>query len=812
MATLPIGVRQFNAAVLREHLALLADPTSSFTIHVSTGESERILGFSPGGASVISTGERSGPGIPGLLHRRGKLDAAGLKAVLAESGSGKKALQEVLVERALVSAEEFKVLSRKLLRDEVLDLVFWEDALFRTSPTPPPSDPLPPDARILSAQLDTARFGEEVKTWSEKWGKLKATLHGDLSRISLTDDGRKALEGNGPEKPVLEAVGGGTSLRALWRGLELELQDLSGRLAGFVEKGWITVAPDPAAGEGKSAPRAIEALEEALPRAIGRDLACMRLANLCRKAKLGDKACVYLQVLADESAARGDWESACEGLRSLLSIRPQDGPALRQAVKIYLGQGRERQALALAFQVVQAHFREKRTADLESAAEVLAGLPRSEFLAREARADLCFLKDEKDRAGKEYQDLSLLYEERGEIERAKETIGKAMGCGAGNEDQKKRFLRLKRASADPRRSRGTSGRRPGPLGGLLAALPLRQRLVLAAAAGVLVLAIPFGAWLVLGKKGPAEAKPSRTAPAAEEEQKGAVHAPAAGTARKGAEERPAPAEVGGDRAEGLRDSTDPTGAFSISVSDPFGSALEELASAYGDGSASSPAHGSVPRPQGTAGSPGDGSQHALSSAGASAAAGEPPGERGVAGGGLCPRHGTHLLETRRIGPKKRIRFAHSCDLLVEDSETGEVVLDIEGSEGSRWAIGSGGERVCSWRAGERAVIYRDQSPDPDLRTSWIIPPGTEALAVGRETLALRQGATTRLFTIDGIQVRAGKLPAWDEGMLTGSALVIAGSPEGEKAQRRLWLVDARTLKLVKPPAREEKRGSPDRGR
>jgi hypothetical protein len=794
MSTLPIGVRQFSGGVLKEYLALFIDSKSPVTVHVSAGESERVIHFSERAVSVLSAGERSGPGIAGQLRKRGKLDDAGLKEVLAEAEAGKQGQKESLIRRQLLTEEEYQELSRKLVRDEVFDLVFWDEALSRASSTPPREEAPPPGACLLTATVETDRLATEVKSWIEKWGQLKPILHGDHARLSLKEEGRKALAenlGSGPERSILEAVGGGTRLRALWREVDLEPADTCERLARLSEKGWVAVEPDFSGGDAKAVLASIDQIEKSLPRSIAKDLSCMKLVNLCRKAKLAEKACRYLQVLADEAAGRGDWEAACEGLRSLLAIKPDDAGALRQAVKLFLDQSREKQAAAFAFQVCQGLLRDRKGAELKAAVETLSGIPRADLLAREARADLSCLNGEKDLAAGEYQEISRLQESRGDLERAKESVGKAIGLVTANDELKKRFLHLKRASADPRR-----GRAPAPARGgkLLEALPeghwLRKRpaLVLGAAAAVVILTI-FGAWMALGKKSMAETTPPRPVPAADRTPGAAKGPELPGTGRPPADAAPV-ADSPGEEVPGdgpPAQTGEAPAALSISVSDPFGSALEDLASKYGDGAPSSadqePSRTSSP-----------------SSAGASAAAGEPPGERGAPAGGLCPRHGTHRLELRRLSPQRRIRFADSCDLTLENSETGEVLLDIEGSDGMRWSIGPHAGMVCAWKAGGRALIYRDLSQDSDSRTSWIIPPGTEALAVGRDMIALRQGPTTRLFTLDGIQIRAAKLPVWDEGLLTGSTLVISGLPQGAQAERRVWLVEVKTLRLMKPPS------------
>ncbi|MBI4604477.1 MAG: hypothetical protein HY721_21150 [Planctomycetes bacterium] len=173
----------------------------------------------------------------------------------------------------------------------------------------------------------------------------------------------------------------------------------------------------------------------------------------------------------------------------------------------------------------------------------------------------------------------------------------------------------------------------------------------------------------------------------------------------------------------------------------------------------------------------------------------------------CRRHGEHEVLERTFGRALRVRFAHSCDLVVEDPSTGEPKALLEGRRGQRWALGLGGEPICAWTPGERPVLHRDLHRDSPARTvlSWPVPAEAEAVAVGRDCVAYRIGSMTRVLRFDGQLVGSGQLSAWDEGVLFGSSLAIAGPPEGEQGVRQIIAFDRVTLRparLVKPPRKE----------
>ena len=370
------GSRHFTPDVLRDQLAQLSQTRSACTFHVGDGFSERILYFTGDGLQLLSLGDRSGPDVPAYLLERGRIDQAALDAARDEAKRLERGVLDVLVTKGVLTPDEEEDLSRRLTRNEVLDLVFWEESCFRVSMAPPPSEFFQPDRPVLAADLSYAQLREDLTTWIKAWSLYKMTLHGDASRLTLKDSGMDALKmETGPTGAILGLVKDGIRLRKLWRALDMELPELCERLVQLAESRWVAVAPAAQVTMVGTIEKAIEVLEASLARSIGKELVRERLVNLYQRSKQLDKACEHLQLIADEMGSRGDWETASESLREIVGMKPESSAALAQAVKLYLGHGAADKARRLTFATAQTLLKERKPAELKVVAGILDGIP-----------------------------------------------------------------------------------------------------------------------------------------------------------------------------------------------------------------------------------------------------------------------------------------------------------------------------------------------------------------------------------------------------------------------------------------------------
>jgi tetratricopeptide (TPR) repeat protein len=815
MAITPGGLRSFSAKVLNDHLPLFASREAIFTLQVSDGFSERVLYWWNGRLFILSSGERSGPGLAAHLVRAGKLDAKDAEPLLQECKRSKVSLEDALLARQVLTHAEYETAMRRLVSDELFDLVFWEDALFLSYEAPPPQDFFGAEPNILSAEVPPGQLAEDLSAWMRKWLVSKPLLKSDQAPLRLQEPGEAACrEESGPASAILAACRRGTTLRELRHKVDLELADLCEHLARSVQAGLISAGDE--ARPALNPQQAIEKLERILPRAVGKDLVRLKLANLHKKAKRPDKACSYFQFVADEAAARADWILAADCLRSLLAIRPEDLAALRQLMKIHTDRGQTKQAIAAAMQLEQALLKNQKAEEMKAIAEMLGGISGAQLAAQEVRADLKLVAGDVERAAEEYQAIAGRHEDAGDLDRAIQVLGKAVELDGENDGLKRRLLRLKqRAHGAPRAARPAQ-RSSGALrsarerlreaaGWLRVALPIAGGALVLGGLVYYALQLPSGASLaveavVVDARRPAPPpeparadRPRLVVKIPVERTEAPGPAPASGSAP------PEPAATTPAREE----QPSPPPAPREDAAPPIAAAKEP---APAPPEAGAPAAGAVgePAPLEPPPAPGVEWEPAPDAPVAMPAAEEvgpriPPAV--LFGDALpprpCPRHGIHTQLSRRLGGEKLVRYADDCALRIEDSRTGEVLLDLEAPAGGRWAHDPHGERVVRWTPGEAVTVFT-RSPRSSTSTGWRIPADTAALAAGSSVAALRVGETTRLVRLaDGVEIRSGKLPPWSHGFLDGNRLLLSLDSTAGGGRGRPWLVvDVETLAVV----------------
>ncbi len=148
------------------------------------------------------------------------------------------------------------------------------------------------------------------------------------------------------------------------------------------------------------------------------------------------------------------------------------------------------------------------------------------------------------------------------------------------------------------------------------------------------------------------------------------------------------------------------------------------------------------------------------------------------------------FRTRILNESQRVTYASSCKLSIHDQH-GQVVRELPGKEGARWAIGHAGRFVCRWKPEERPVVF-SSADETGLSLSWTIPDFVDALAVGRNRIVIRADKLTVIYNFAGIQVYEAELPEWEDGVITARHLVLTRS----LSPRMLWFVDAESLELL----------------
>src|SRR5262245_35514010 len=223
MSTAHGALRSFTVEALKDQLALIKGD-STLTFLVSDGFSERVVYWCQGRIFLLSNGERSGPGVVDRLVDGGKITAARREEVLKECRRSQTAsLREVLIEGGTLTAGEYDDLSRKLVRDDLFDLVFWEDALFVSYPVPPPPDFFSSETRLLAVDFPATQLADVLCAWVQKWDAARTVLGSGQALLQLQAAGEEAAKDDSqPLAGALRACRGGICVRDLWRRLNVE--------------------------------------------------------------------------------------------------------------------------------------------------------------------------------------------------------------------------------------------------------------------------------------------------------------------------------------------------------------------------------------------------------------------------------------------------------------------------------------------------------------------------------------------------------------------------------------------------------------
>ncbi len=79
------------------------------------------------------------------------------------------------------------------------------------------------------------------------------------------------------------------------------------------------------------------------------------------------------------------------------------------------------------------------------------------------------------------------------------------------------------------------------------------------------------------------------------------------------------------------------------------------------------------------------------------------------------------------------------------------------------------------------------------RLGWRIPKFTDAVALGKDRIIIREDKFTAVFRFDGTPVCSANLPQWEEGVIIGDRIVLSQS---QSKTRALWVVEKETLDLL----------------
>ncbi len=391
---------------------------------VSDGLAEKCVFFAAGGLRLSSVGARRGrtlveavcadPAVSPAQAARIRTAAEATRRASAadEEAASASALERVLGEDALRSIAHAR--SRELVRDELIDVLGWEDATYELQESNPPP-------RLFSGELEATKLSLgvkdlllEVAALAPEWRKLAARL-GPPARARVGPG--PALAAGGRPEPGLATV-----LVEAARGEDATVADalLAARRAGhdalaagnaldaLARLGLLALDPRPPAPSPEErrrrARRERDELERALALMIDALEARRRMARDHEELGERGQAIECWRRVGEELAARGRQEEGIEAYRAVVKLAPEAYFARERIAGLFEQLKRAPEAVAewldLSRLFARLHLLNRAQQGLQRAValqpqdadnrrrliEVLLGLGKKEQAARELRA------------------------------------------------------------------------------------------------------------------------------------------------------------------------------------------------------------------------------------------------------------------------------------------------------------------------------------------------------------------------------------------------------------------------------------------
>ena len=803
----------------------ISDPTAALTLCVSEGADERIIYFVGGGVRMLSSGERRGVGMADYLLEKGMLPVDVLHEVLEEVRRSNRSLREVLLDKKVMSLDDVTMLTNKLIRDELMDLVFWDDAEYAIYTDSPPKEIYNPARQPLAGTLDLVQLGNEVREWCDRWSGLSGRLHSDDALLVLTEEGERACKDPFAScHDLCERVEGGVTLRGLARAMRIEIPGVCDLVVQLLDKGLVTAERPECPSGAEALALEVEELEQALERVVGKRQVLERLVD--RLVRLGRKeeASRHKVAIAEILLAEAQWLEAADLLQEALALHPTDLKTFERLIKIWVTNNLTRNATQFATRhasrlVEQGHS--------EAAAQLARQLAALTGDRKHAESLLTEAMQKSGRSGTAVEQFIALAEEKlraGDRRKAADLLRQAAGLYPDDENLRHRLDEIdpeweKRLAATApggaHRRRGRAARTANPrarklrlLIGAICCVPLL---------GAVICYPQFRLWL-----------------SAKAESEGSIE-----------REKISPAKflegLAGNQSTGIAPLIDGSPLEVSSVSDP-NEWIEFLMEQSGG---PLPDEETAPESQRRGATSGDRSGTATGGARRHTHAGDSERTQGTTAAGSTKRGSAEENATQLAGldildeftvpskdkddePAERPRskdltarksrqirlpidelhylvYRDGSDLELRRKDTDSSVWRAPGKPRTHWAIGFRGEVACRWSPGQRLQIYYPNGRS--FKTlHWKIPTDTAALAVSQDTVLLRVGKRTRMYDFAGNPRAGAPLGEWRRALFAARGLVLVEEESERDGLAEIHVVDPDTLDDL-----SSFRGDPDFG-
>ena len=426
------GNLRFTSKTYRQILEQIANPKAVFTLHVSDAPNEKVLYFVNGGVRLLSYGERRGDDVESYLLKTGRLDIDALHGVLEKTRKNRKSLKEALIESKLLTTEEYSEIVNTLIRAELFDLVFWDDAYFTCYTGSPPNEIYDSENKALVGSPDCSQLEDEISEWAKQWERQRSRLYSDRAVVCATSKGRFGIEKLESErKRVLECALHPVELRNLWRTSGIELPFLCDTLVELIDKKWVAVEAPPR--EEETLEHRIALLEECLPRVLGKDLVREKLVACYRKAELSEKAVETLEQLAVSALRNAQLPLAIERYKKILSIDPANLAVVERLLKAYLDNQQDKEAVTAANSHAQYLLESGDSSGAKAVAKLLKKMTGSNLEAQGILAAVSAGTGDQQHAIDQYLSIAEEYEREGDKKQAIRILRQALNSCPSSE-------------------------------------------------------------------------------------------------------------------------------------------------------------------------------------------------------------------------------------------------------------------------------------------------------------------------------------------------------------------------------------------
>ncbi len=321
----------------------------------------------------------------------------------------------MLIDRWILTRDECNEIVFRLIRDELFELVFWQNALFTVHGQTPPGEIYEADRDAIHGSVDNAELSADVTAWLEDWLKLQNVLHSDRTVVKTTEAGHEAAATLASAiRQLLDECKEERSLHDLWLRAGPPLNDLCKSVVRLGEKKLLTLTPDRSRTR-RSPAEEIATLEESLRHLIAKDLVRTRLVSLYRRTKQLDKAVEHLEILAGVALAANDAKEASEHLKQILNVEPQNVKAFESLIDINRKSKLIKEIKNFGLNHLQRLAERSLYREADRCARFLERLPNVGTEVLEFKASLLASRGKTKEAAVEYMRIAKLYDDKGDI-------------------------------------------------------------------------------------------------------------------------------------------------------------------------------------------------------------------------------------------------------------------------------------------------------------------------------------------------------------------------------------------------------------